>query len=194
MTLNLAWLRRFRWVLLLIGLAAVAFFSGKGLLYRLYPLPYRQIIEQRAAQFNLDPLLVAAVIRTESKFNPGAVSKKGARGLMQVMPSTGEWAADRLKIPGFSLDRLFDPDVNVWIGTWYLDRLRRDFGGDLVLALAAYNGGSGHVKDWLQSSQWTGEQRTIEQIPFRETRNFVDRVMKDYRMYHLLYRRRSDLR
>lgn len=189
MTLNLAWLRRFRWPFLLVCLAMVAFFSGKLLLYRLYPLPYRQSIEQRAAQYSLDPLLVAAVVRTESKFNPVAVSRKGARGLMQVMPSTGEWAADRLKIPDFSADRLFDPDLNLWIGTWYLDRLRRDFGGDVILALAAYNGGSEHVKGWLQSSQWTGEERTIEQIPFRETRDFVARVMKDYRRYRLLYRR-----
>ena len=189
MVLNLAGLRRFRWILFLVLLAAVATFSAKWFLYRLYPLPYRQSIEQRAAQFNLDPLLVAAVIRTESKFDPGAVSRKGARGLMQVMPSTGEWAADYLKIPDFSADRLFDPDVNIWIGTWYLDRLRKDFGGDLVLALAAYNGGSGHVKDWLRSSQWTGEQRTIEQIPFPETRYFVDRVMKDFNRYRWLYRR-----
>lgn len=169
-------------VLALLGLTV-----ARTLAFRFYPYRYRDEIGRRASQYQFDPLLIAAVVRTESKFNPQAVSHSGARGLMQVMPETGRWAAGELGIEPYDLERLFDPPTNVWIGAWYLDSLRHDFGGDIVLALAAYNGGRRNVAEWLDTAQWNGEHQNIDQIPFRETREFIKRVMTAYGRYVWLY-------
>ncbi len=173
-------------LLLVLALAVVAVLGGRWVLYKLYPLEYRSILFARAAEYELDPYLVAAVIRTESKFRPDAISKQGARGLMQIMPDTGRWAAEQLGI-AYEPDLLFDADYNVRLGCWYLDELRTEFGGDMTLALAAYNGGRGNVAKWLRENQWTGEHTTLEQIPFRETRTYVAHVLRDVGRYRLLY-------
>ncbi|MHB9146423.1 MAG: lytic transglycosylase domain-containing protein [Symbiobacteriia bacterium] len=169
-------------VLLLLGLTA-----ARVLAFRFYPYHYRLDISRRAAEYQFDPLFLAAVVRTESKFNPQAVSRSGARGLMQVMPETGRWAAGELGIEPFDAELLYHPPTNLWIGSWYLDSLRQDFRGDIVLALAAYNGGRRNVAEWLATAQWNGEHQNIDQIPFRETREFIQRVMTAYDRYVWLY-------
>lgn len=175
------------WLAVLLVLGLALFFSGRWLVYRWYPLPYESIIFQRSREYGLDPYLVAAVIRAESRFRPQALSPQGARGLMQIMPETGKWAADQMNLP-FHPDDLYDPDYNIQIGCWYLANLLGEFGGDPVLALAAYNGGRSNVNKWLSENQWTGEQRTLEQIPFKETRHYVAAVMEDYERYVWLYK------
>lgn len=155
---------------------------------RMYPLKYEGLILQYASEYRLDPYLVCAVIWVESKFNEAATSHKGARGLMQVIPSTGRWAAERLGIEGYSDDSLYDPAVNIQIGCWYLDRLRNHFKGNLDLALAAYNGGSGNVERWLQDPRYSKDGKGLDNIPFKETRDFVARVWSAYDKYKQLYR------
>lgn len=174
------------WLALLLALAAVTYFGGRWLLLWAYPLEYKEMLFPRAQEYRLDPYLVAAVIRTESRFRADATSGQGARGLMQIMPETGEWAARQLKLR-YSPALLYDPDFNIRLGCWYLDNLRQEFGGDLVLALAAYNGGRTNVMKWLQENQWTGEHATLEQIPFKETRLYVARVLRDYQRYRWIY-------
>ncbi|MDK2821409.1 MAG: soluble lytic murein transglycosylase [Clostridia bacterium] len=149
----------------------------------LYPFTYKENIVEYARVENLDPLLIAAITRVESKFYPLAESDQGARGLMQLMPETAEFAADRLEIP-FDPDRLFIPEYNLRLGSWYIARLIDEF-GELIPALAAYNGGRSHVHKWLDRGTWDGQ--TLEQIPFPETREFVRKVLINYRIYHLLY-------
>lgn len=179
------WRRTVRLAFWLSFLFVTAAVGGRWALTVLYPLEYREIIFERAREHGLDPFLVAAVIRTESHFRPGATSPQGARGLMQIMPETGRWAAAQMQIP-YSEELLYDPDYNIRMGCWYLAELHREF-GDTVLALAAYNGGRTNVARWLAQRQWTGEHRTLEQIPFSETRRYVAVVMRDYRWYRWLY-------
>lgn len=158
-----------------------------GVLYALYPLPMRDLIEREAAACGLDPLFLAAVARRESGFRTRAVSDRGARGLMQVMPETGAWVAERLGLKGYDSDQLFDPAVNLRVGCWYLTYLLQRFEGDPVAALAAYNSGEGTVGAWIEGGQWH-PGRGAQAIPYPETRHFVRSVLRDYRLYRLLYR------
>lgn len=153
-----------------------------------YPLPYRDLIITEAEKNELDPLLVAAVIRVESRFNPAARSRRGAVGLMQIMPPTGAWIAEKMgrRPPGIS--ELEDPAVNVPLGTWYLADLLKEF-GELEVALAAYNAGRGHVANWLAAGRRPQGEEALDWIPFPETRSFVGRVLRDYRRYRWLYPR-----
>lgn len=153
----------------------------------LYPFHHREIIVEHSRYYNLEPQLVAAVIRVESSFNSEAESSKGARGLMQIMPDTGAWAAEKLGMNEYSAEKLFDPTVNISLGTWYLHDLYQTFNANPYAALAAYNGGRGHVKRWLNEGVWDGSRENLSDIPFPETRNFVEKVETAYRRYHQLY-------
>jgi len=175
--------RRFSLLLAALGATAAVFLGARWL----YPLPYSESVFAAAARHGLDPLLVAAVIRVESRFHPGAVSAAGARGLMQVLPGTGEWVAGRIGLRGFRAEMLYDPAVNVAIGTWYLAYLRDEFGGSVPASLAAYNAGRQVVAEWLAAGLWDGSERSADRIPFPETRRFVRAVLRDYRVYRLLY-------
>ena len=153
----------------------------------LYPLPYRTAIEEHAAANNLDPLLVAAVIKVESNFRSDATSPKDARGLMQVLPTTGAWIATQVGLPNYSDAMLYDPVMNIRLGCWYLNKLIKQFEGHIPVALASYNGGQGNVKNWLATGIWTGEETDIGQIPFSETRGYVWKVLRIYEVYKQLY-------
>lgn len=151
-----------------------------------YPFPYREFVERHAAVHGLDPLLVAAVIREESGFNPRARSGVGARGLMQLMPRTARWAAPKAGITGFGLDDLEDPETNIRLGCWYLSYLSRQFEGELPVMLAAYNGGEGNVARWRKARGYEPEQMLT--VAFPETRRYVKRGLSTYRNYRFLYR------
>lgn len=153
-----------------------------------YPFPYREAIEANAAAFGLDPLLVAAVTRTESKFDPRAVSRKGALGLMQIMPATAEWIAPRLGVGDFRAEMLFEPETNIRFGAWYLADLSAEFGGSLDVVIVAYNAGRGKVSAWLADGDWSGSFEDRENIPYAETRVFLTRVRHAYAQYIRLYR------
>lgn len=151
-----------------------------------YPFHYRDTIQSYAAAYNLDPMLVAAVIYTESGFRCRAVSERGARGLMQVMPSTAQWVAEQMGAL-YAPEMLFDVEYNIQIGCWYLADLYSIFGGETVVVLAAYNGGRGEVRRWLEQGIWDGTLAGLEQIPFSETRTFIMRVLEAHRKYRQIY-------
>ncbi len=154
-----------------------------------YPLLYQEAIYTYALERDLDPFLVAGVIRAESKFFSEAHSPKGALGLMQIMPETGRWIAEQLNHKDFMTADLTDPDINIRFGTWYLASLKKEFYGNEVLYLAAYNGGRGNVKQWMQRYGWSKEFADIQQIPFKETREYVEKVMYNKKRYQELYGR-----
>ncbi|MBT9177242.1 MAG: Soluble lytic murein transglycosylase [Firmicutes bacterium] len=181
--LNVYWNLLIYVVIIVILLAVL----GPPLWRIVYPWPYREVIERYAEANGLDPYLVAAVIRVESSFRTHATSPKGARGLMQIMPATGEWIASEVHLADFHVDRLFEVELNIKMGTWYLRHLTEQFGRDVEVALAAYNGGRGNVKNWLEQGIWSGHLSDIEQVPFRETRNYVTRVLRTYAIYRELY-------
>lgn len=145
-----------------------------------YPVPPFKV--ERA-----DRALVLALIRQESNFHQYAVSSAGARGLMQLMPATAKWVAKREKI-SYSRDRLHEPDYNLQLGTAYLSDLLDTFNGSLVLSLASYNAGPGRARQWIREY---GDPRAadvdavdwVENIPFTETRNYVQRVMEGLQVY-----------
>jgi soluble lytic murein transglycosylase len=176
--------RRRPFVLALVALALLAALArpaGIALGRLFFPFPYRDVIEREAERYALDPLLVVAVMRVESGFSPRARSRVGARGLMQLMPSTAEWAARKVALRGFSANGLEDPATNIRLGCWYLSYLRRQFPGDLHAVLAAYNGGEGNV------ARWKRRPEALE-AAFPETRAYVRRSIRTYRVYRLLYR------
>ena len=182
--------RRFWWLLQILVVAVIAFvlIGGWGWVERswIYPYDYRSYIETSAESRRTDPFLVAAVIKHESKFEPRARSDGGARGLMQLMPATAEWIARQLGVP-FTEEYLYDPALNIRYGVWYLAELEREFGGNDILALAAYNAGRGNVRDWMERFHWTEQFDEIEAIPYPETRFYVRRVLEDREQYKRLY-------
>ncbi|MCW3490420.1 lytic transglycosylase domain-containing protein [Dethiobacter alkaliphilus] len=187
MTKNIKWLRLL--FVILVFLLLIAAVMRTPQFRRLsYPYAYREIIEEYAAEYRVDPLLVAAVIREESKFNADAVSRKGALGLMQLMPSTAQWIAPQVGIINLTDEMLLDPEINIQLGTWYLANLFKEFDGRHELVIASYNAGRGKVASWLRDDVWTGRYEDREQIPFGETRIFLQRVIGSYRNYQELYR------
>ena len=150
------------------------------------PLQYPSTIRQQAAQKHLDPALVAAVIYAETKFDP-RTSSAGAVGLMQLMPQTATFLAKRSGATTFSTADLSTPDVNIAYGSYYLRYLLDEYHGSTVLALAAYNGGETNVNHWVKSAHADGQRFRVGDIPFPETRAYVQRVLTARRQYRKTY-------
>ena len=156
-------------ILLILIVLGVALFIGKNDIYKyLYPKKYSNYVEFYSKEYNLDENLVYSIIKAESKFKEDAVSRKGAKGLMQIGDGTRDWAAEELKLEKVDI---FKPQDNIRIGCWYLNRLYREF-GDLDLVIAAYNGGSGNVKKWLADEEFSSDGENLETIPFKETASY----------------------
>ena len=130
--------------------------------------------------------MVYAVIFTESHFEERAVSTKNAKGLMQIGEGTGAWGADILRLEGYTKESLFVPHINIQIGCWYLERLEKQF-GITETALAAYNAGSGNVSRWLENPNYSQDGKTLQQIPYGETKRYVKKVMTVQKIYQWLY-------
>ena len=174
--------------LLLVLSVVLMVVQGRGIWLKItHPFKYEATIRQYAATYELDPLLVAAVVNVESKFDPNAQSAKGAKGLMQLMDDTASWGSEIIGLPNFKAEQLFQPDTNIRIGCWYLARLMGQYGGNKSIALAAYNGGSGNVTKWLQDPALCADGKTLKNIPFPETEAYVERVLKQYGSYQALY-------
>jgi soluble lytic murein transglycosylase len=152
-----------------------------------FPLPYRHSLEEYSRQQSLDPFLVAALIRQESEFNTKAVSRANARGLTQVMPSTGRQLSRQLKIPRYRTSMLFSPDTNLKIGTYYLKALSDQLQGRWEETLASYNAGKSRVNSWTSSANYHEPAEFVESIPFSETRVYVQSVLRNAEVYRRLY-------
>ena len=153
-----------------------------------YPLEYSEYIYASSQENRVPFSLVAAVILAESKFDEDAESEPGALGLMQLMPETARWIAEQRGQAEPTEADIKSPRKNIDAGTWYLSYLSKEFGGNVVLTLAAYNAGRGHVEEWVETYGWTSGFDDIDVIPFPETRTYVRRVL-DYREhYESLYR------
>jgi soluble lytic murein transglycosylase len=158
----------------------------------LFPQLYWDEVQAATQAARVDPMLVLGVIRQESAFNARAVSRSNARGLMQLLPSTGREVSQRLGLEAFRDDLLFDPWTNVRLGAQYLGRLNEAHRGNLILALASYNAGPGRVKRWLQELSRADWDEFIERLPFEETRLYVKSVLRNHGVYRRLYARSPD--
>ena len=158
-----------------------------------YPKPYSTTVEAAAAEFDVDPLLLWAVMREESRYDPEALSYVGARGLMQVMPSTQDWIAEQLG-EDISPGDAYTPEANIRMGAWFLHFLLDYFGGDLELTVAAYNGGAGSVDIWQADPLVSDRDDLLRWIGFGETREYLARVSLSYQVYQELYTSGGTLR
>ncbi|WP_414529902.1 transglycosylase SLT domain-containing protein [Nodularia chucula] len=151
-----------------------------------YPFLYRQEIKKWSGERQLNSLLVIGLMRQESMFEPKIRSVVGATGLMQIMPSTGEWIAPQINLDTKNLN-LEDPNENINLGTWYLDYTHRQYNNDSMLAIASYNAGPGNVARWLRTIGKNDPDDFVEDIPFNETKNYVRQVFGNYWNYLRLY-------
>lgn len=168
-------------IICLVTVCACAILLRSIFVYKLYPLKYQDEIARYSKEYAIDEYFVCAVICTESHFKEDAQSGKGAMGLMQIMPDTGEWAAQKIGIEGFTTDMLSNPNVNIRIGCWYLHYLTSVFDGDAQKVLAAYNAGPSRVKDWVD------EDGELREIPFKETEEYLKKVQRYYEIYKGIY-------
>jgi soluble lytic murein transglycosylase len=182
--------------LVVVGLGALAlrplFTSAVHKLTEL-PLRHADVIRAQASEKRLDPSLVAGVIYAESKFND-STSSAGALGLMQLLPSTADFIAQRSGGTRFTTADLATPEINIAYGSWYLRYLLHRYGGDEVLALAAYNGGMGNVDRWVADAGASGRRLQVTDIPFPETRAYVQRVLDARAEYRRTYAQELGLR
>ena len=184
--------RKFFYILVFLLAALtviVAINSSRRLLERFFPIKYNKYVDKYSMKYGVDPFLVYAMIKAESGFDSDAVSHKKAIGLMQIIEKTGFWAAEEIGMQGFSVEELYNPEVNIHIGCWYLDNLMKEFNGNLDLVIAAYNGGSGNVKKWINNKQIDENNVLIDNIPFGETKRYVKRVKLYTKIYKKLYGR-----
>ncbi len=153
----------------------------------MYPVKFEAEIQQASKRYQVDPFLILAIIRTESNFDANQISKKGAVGLMQVMPQTADWVIRQAAFDPMAIEYLNQPKVNIDVGAWYLSFLLKQYRGDMVMAIAAYNAGPGNVNTWVKHQRWEGTRETIEDIPYGETRHYVQRVLYYQKRYQEIY-------
>ena len=174
-------------LIVLIALGAWALFGRDGVDLSRYPMTYAPEIRAAAAEFSLDPAYVASVVLAESSFDAEAVSSAGAIGLMQIMPATGEWIAGKLEDEPFDVQRLYQPEVNLRYGCWYLRFLLDRYDEDMYTASTAYHQGQGRVDQWLEDPQYSQDGRTLTAISSAVTDTYVNRIMESYANYQELY-------
>ncbi len=150
----------------------------------LFPFPYHEQILQHAKKEQINPLLVISVMRKESTFDPEIDSAVGAVGLMQIVPPTAQWVAEQIQLANYSLT---NPEDNIKIGTWYLKHNHHRYKDDSLLAVASYNAGTSNVNAWLATNDLSDRDRFVEQIPFAETKDYVEGVFGNYWNYLRLY-------
>ena len=174
-------------LMLLISCAFAAPSIYKTVMKFIYPVADEEIIYKCATENELDPYLVLSVIKAESNFVSDALSHKDAKGLMQITDETGKWAAEKMGIEDFEVMDLNTPSINVSIGCWYLRDLLDKYDNNITLALCAYNAGSTNVSKWLANKKYSLDGKTLDEIPFNETKKYVENIEKYHKRYMQLY-------
>lgn len=183
-----------RWLLWLLALAAI-FFGGWRVwnsdavqMRFVYMWDYQQDIITYSEKNNIDPFLVAAIIKNESNFKHKAVSGVGAVGLMQIMPETGRWIAEQMGLENYQDSDLYVTKTNIRMGCWYVGELDHEFKHNMMLLMIAYNAGRGQTRAWMQENGWTYDFNNAQAIPYPDTREYVTKVLQDRDKYYLLYK------
>lgn len=177
---------KFKKIIFIFAAAVLIYLFSRGYIEKIiYPLKYSEYVETAASKYDVDKYLVYSIIKAESSFNEYARSHADAKGLMQVTDETAQWAAEQMNMQkDFNI---YNPEININIGTWYISKLTKDNDGNLVLALASYNAGGSNVKKWLENSG--DNEFDTENIEFKETKIYVEKTLKYYEKYKKLYDR-----
>lgn len=157
------------------------------ILKQIYPIKYSEYVYQYAEEYEVDPLLVFAIIKAESNFNPNVVSSSEAIGLMQLMDATAEEIARKMDVDFTKKSSLYNPELNIRFGTKYFSDLLKEYNQNMMLALTAYNAGKGNLKRWIEQGTIKSDGSDIENIPYKETNIYVRKIMRDYKIYKELY-------
>jgi soluble lytic murein transglycosylase len=152
-----------------------------------FPRGYKDIVASYAKKYGVDEYLVYSVIREESRFRKDVVSPADAVGLMQLIPPTAKRVANQIGITGFTTEMLTIPRINIEMGIYYLKQVLDKFNGDVELALASYNAGPSRAADWKVDFYGLDKDEFVEEIPFRETRNYIRRILRSYGAYKAIY-------
>ena len=171
-------------ILLVINLA---FWGYNEYLYHTHPIYYSEVVEKLAREHNIDKFLIYAIIKTESRFNPDAVSNAGARGLMQLMPDTFDWIKEhRLLDDELVFNDMFVPEHNLRYGVYLISYHMRHY-NNIDNSLAAYHAGDGAVDKWLMDRRYSKDGKTLDNIPISNTAHYVHKVNTAYKIYLNLY-------
>lgn len=173
-------------VILSLAICSVilTFFVGCFYAYN-YPMKYKDEINMYSTQYDINGAIVASVVNVESNFREEVKSNKGAVGLMQLMPSTAEWIANKIG-EEYSEEKLKEADYNLKLGSYYLSYLINYF-DDMKIGVCAYNAGLGNVSSWLKDKQFSSDGKSLDNIPFKETKNYLNKVLKSYNYYKNRY-------
>ncbi len=175
-------------ILAIVGFLAIKVFKvQKVVLKKVYKTEYIEYVKKYATEYEVDPLMIFAIIKAESNFNRNVVSKSGAIGLMQLMDTTAEELCNQMDIFYVKKTSLYQPELNIQLGTKYFSNLMKEFNNNYLLALTAYNAGIGNVKKWIEQGVIQADGSDIENIPFKETNNYVRKIVRDYKIYQDLY-------
>lgn len=176
-------------ILVIIGLSICNKIDLKNIrnqiLMKIYKLEYSEYVKKYAKEYDVDKYLIFAIIKAESNFDQDAVSHREAKGLMQLMYSTAEDIAKKVNVD-LNEENVLEPDININLGTKYISMLIQKY-GNINLALAAYNAGSGNVDGWIEKGTLKEDGSDIENVPFTETNNYVRKILRDYEIYKKLY-------
>ena len=180
---------------LIVSIAVILILILLFKIFNVYTLIKKQVYKQEYAEYvnkyaeinEIDPMWIFAIIKVESNFNANATSGSGAKGLMQLMDTTAVDIAKELNITNFESSMLYDPEINIMLGTRYFDKLLAKYNENYYLAIAAYNGGIGNVDNWLEKGIINKDGSNIENIPYKETNMYVRKTVKAYTIYNELY-------
>ncbi len=155
---------------------------------QIYKQEYSEYVNKYAEINEIDPMWIYAIIKVESNFNKDATSNSGAKGLMQIMESTAKDMAKNLNLENFTGEMLYNPEINIMLGTKYFKELLNKYNQNYYLAIAAYNGGIGNVDEWINKGILDSNGSNIENIPYKETNMYVRKTIKSYSIYVELYK------
>lgn len=172
-------------VIIIIGIIGILIFKI-NILPQIYPKGYSEYVEKYSQENNVDQLLIYSIIKAESNFNVNAKSRSNAIGLMQVMPSTAKEIGKYFYVEDITEKELYDAELNIKIGTAYFKSLLDKY-NNINLALIAYNAGMGNLDNWLEQEIIDKDGKNLENIPYEETKNYVKRILQNYKVYNELY-------
>lgn len=173
-------------LLILLAVLCIIIYSCVSLVIQaIYPVQYTELVEANADEFGIEKELLYALIKTESGFDKNAVSSVGAKGLTQITPDTFQWLQTKTG-ETYGEDALFEPEISVYYGAYFLRMLLDEF-GDTETALAAYHAGRGKVNEWLADPRYSADGETLDKIPYEDTSGYVKKVVRNCEHYRRIY-------